>query len=363
MTPRPLKGKLQSAAEMARAGVGPGRTPPVRCSGILGIRGDTGSLTKMAIGTFPFGHPVRHLVQTDRAPKRVCVLGAFASAVHGRWYDTRGKLLVTALGVASEPCLFWRGEGVENILSGIDVPPFAGVLRPSVRRYNGPCGRSIDRDYLEPLGLARKHAWLCNLVQHSCMNARQADAVSLCYAPLAQRYGLPFASWPASPENFTDGRRRETIAAEVLESTAEVLITLGDLPLEWFANFFGSHATLRAYGHDPASYGQVHELKIHSRTLGLLPLAHPRQARVRAVQRLMEGTSRAVGAVRRSRATAVCVNSRTGTSEGSRHSWRTGATMMDDDRSAVRMSELQMLVRTQLTSRHRRQSVIVRARK
>ena len=277
------------------------------------------------MGTFPFGHPVRHIVQTDRAPKRVFVLGAYASAVHARWYDMQGKLLVKSLGVASEPCLYWRGDGVEDILSGIDVPPKAGFLLPAVRRYNGPCGRSIDRDYLEPLGLARKQAWLCNLVPHSCMNARQADAVSLYNAPLAQQFRLPPASWPASPENFTDGRRRETIASEVLESAAEVLITLGDLPLEWFATFFGSHATLRAYGHDPASYGRVHELKIHSRTLRLLPLAHPRQAAGLAPQRLMEGTSRAVGAVRRARATAVCVNSRTRTSDGSRRSWRIGA--------------------------------------
>ena len=232
----------------------------------------------MAMGTFPFGHPVRHLVQTDRTPKRVFVLGAFAGAVHARWYDTQGKLLVKSLAVAPEPCLYWRGEGVDDILSSIDVPPKAGFLQPAVRRYNGSCGRSIDRDYLDPLGLARKHAWLCNLVPHSCMNARQADAVSLYNAPLAQQFGLPLASWPASPENFTHGRRRETIAAEVLESAAEVLITLGDLPLEWFARFFGSHATLRAYGHDPASYGRVHELTIHSRTLMLLPLAHPRQA-------------------------------------------------------------------------------------
>ena len=37
------------------------------------------------IGTFPFGQPVQKVVQTDRRPKSVLVLGVYASAVHARW--------------------------------------------------------------------------------------------------------------------------------------------------------------------------------------------------------------------------------------------------------------------------------------
>ena len=55
----------------------------------------------MTVGTFPFGQPIKRVVQTDRSPKRVFVLGVYASAVHARWCNDRGKQLVRALAVAS----------------------------------------------------------------------------------------------------------------------------------------------------------------------------------------------------------------------------------------------------------------------
>lgn len=36
------------------------------------------------LGTFPFGLPVTKVVEMDRTPKRVFVLGVYASAVHAR---------------------------------------------------------------------------------------------------------------------------------------------------------------------------------------------------------------------------------------------------------------------------------------
>ena len=36
-------------------------------------------------GTFPFGEPLRPVVQIDRGPKDVFVLGVYSSAVHARW--------------------------------------------------------------------------------------------------------------------------------------------------------------------------------------------------------------------------------------------------------------------------------------
>ena len=34
---------------------------------------------------FPFGQKLHPLVQEDRTPKKVFVLGVYASAVHARW--------------------------------------------------------------------------------------------------------------------------------------------------------------------------------------------------------------------------------------------------------------------------------------
>ena len=104
----------------------------------------------MAVGTFPFGQPIHCVAQADRSPKRVFILGVYASAVHARWCDARGKQMVKALGVASEPSIFWRGEKVEEIISAIDVPAEVGRLEPANGDLNGPSGRSLDEDFSIP---------------------------------------------------------------------------------------------------------------------------------------------------------------------------------------------------------------------
>ncbi len=65
---------------------------------------------------FPFGRPLKRLVQADRSPKKVFVLGVYASAVHARWVGPDNRIKVRALAVASEPYIFWRGEGAADII-------------------------------------------------------------------------------------------------------------------------------------------------------------------------------------------------------------------------------------------------------
>ena len=58
---------------------------------------------------FPFGQKLHPLVQEDRTPKKVFVLGVYASAVHARWKKD-GQIVCQALAVASEPRIFWDGN-------------------------------------------------------------------------------------------------------------------------------------------------------------------------------------------------------------------------------------------------------------
>ena len=48
---------------------------------------------------FPFGQELHPLVQQDRSPKKVFVLGVYASAVHARWKKD-GQIICQALAVA-----------------------------------------------------------------------------------------------------------------------------------------------------------------------------------------------------------------------------------------------------------------------
>lgn len=230
-----------------------------------------------AVGTFPFGMPVEEVVQTDRTPKRVFVLGAYAGAVHARWLDESGETLVNALAVASEPEVFWRGDRAAEIVSAVPVPPGAGTLVPAADNLNGTSGLALDLQFLMPLGLSRADAWLCDLVPYSCSTDKQVKVLRRAYDSRAGQLGLPAYDWPPLPDELADAARRAEIAAEIAQASPEILIALGDQPLRWFTRFFGSKGQLAAYGESRGEYGRFHELRIGSRTMAFLPLAHPRQ--------------------------------------------------------------------------------------
>jgi len=229
--------------------------------------------------SFPFGEPVRDVMQQDRTPKRVFVLGVYASAVHARWVDSRGKTLITAMAVASEPYIFWRGDGVEAILNQINIPTELGKLLPADPKLNGPSGNALDTLFLHPLGLERSHAWLCDLVPHSCLNQGQAKAIAREYQPLMAQYSLPTVTLPPVPSQLADNKRREEIMGELEASGADTLVLLGDEPVRWFLHSFDQRwRKLSDFGQENALYGQLRDTEIHGKPYRVLPLVHPRQA-------------------------------------------------------------------------------------
>lgn len=211
---------------------------------------------------------------------RVFVLGVYASAVHARWLNPDGSTRVAALAVASEPHIFWRGEGEAEIIASIQVPAEAGRLVQPGAGMNGPSGAALDQLYLEPLGLTREDSWLCDLLPQSRMNSSQAAAVRERYAPLAEKLRLPAASVPPVPNRFATETRVEEIADEFLSSGAETLITLGDVPLKEFvaALRLCNRSSIASFGTKSNEYGQRHPFSLRGRRFELLPLVHPRQA-------------------------------------------------------------------------------------
>ena len=230
------------------------------------------------IGTFPFGQPIRTVRQLKRGSKRIFVLGVYASAVHAKWIGADRKTRVKALGVASEPEIFWNGDGAADLIKQVKIPEEAGCLVPTDLDLNGPSGRALDERYLKPLGVTRADVWLCDLVPHSCMNAGQSNAIEREYCPLMGKLDLPAVKWPTLPKKLTGQQRIDEIAEEVSEASPEILVTLGDDPLCWFTKHFGTESGLASYGESSDAYGHLHEATIAGCQLHLLPLVHPRQA-------------------------------------------------------------------------------------
>lgn len=234
----------------------------------------------MNIGHFPFGQPVLPLIQKDQTPKRVFVLGVYASAVHARWIGEDGRQKIGAVAVASEPEIFWRGskESAQEIISKIQMPCGAGRLLPASKQLNGPSGKALDELFLAPLGILRDDAWLCDLVPHSCMNEKQIAALNREYDTAKDSLKLPAYNWPLLPRELANMERREEIEKELIKSNAEIVVTLGDQPLKWFTQFYGTFSDLSAYGVNEESYGRLHPFLVAGKQFHLLPLVHPRQA-------------------------------------------------------------------------------------
>jgi hypothetical protein len=238
----------------------------------------SGIAVRQTTGIYPFGSKLKALAQVDRSPKTVFVLGVYASAVHARWIGPDGRVFVRALAVASEPTIFWNGAGADAVLGAIPVPAAAGHLEPADPKFNGPSGRSLDDDFVTPLGLNRMSTWLCDLVPHTCLNAGQLAAIQREYEPRRATWGLPPVELPNVPRSFADDQRRVEVLAEIREASAEVIILLGDLPIRQFsAHYDTRRRRLADFGDDDDGYGRLHPVMLGDHACQILPLAHPRQ--------------------------------------------------------------------------------------
>jgi uracil-DNA glycosylase len=228
---------------------------------------------------FPFGQKLHPLVQEDKSPKKVFVLGVYASAVHARWKKD-GQIICQALAVASEPRIFWDGnpEETQAIIDTIAMPKDLGVLEPASRQLNGPSAKVLDENILAPLGYTRKDAWLCDCLPETRLNPSQVKALREKYNPLVEKYNLNPVTIPIRPSSFCDKARSAAITEELLQSQAELLVLLGDIPIAQYLKKVAEvpYSTLGEYV-ELYGYGNRTALSIQGKTIQVLPLAHPRQ--------------------------------------------------------------------------------------
>lgn len=228
---------------------------------------------------YPFGEFVRPLVQEDRSPKRAFVLGVYASAVHAKWKKDN-SIVCQALAVASEPRIFWDGnpEEAREIISRIRIPEELGVLETAGSHLNGPSAKVLDDHILAPLGLSRSDTWLCDCLPETRLNPSQIKVINERYNPLITEYGLNEVTIPKRPSAFCDEKRAAEIADELMQSQAELLVLLGDIPIVQFLNRVsdGAYGSLQEYV-DLYGYGNPADATICGKHIKVLSLAHPRQ--------------------------------------------------------------------------------------
>ena len=228
---------------------------------------------------FPFGQKLHPLVQEDKSPKKVFVLGVYASAVHARW-KCNGQIICQALAVASEPRIFWDGnvEQAKQIISAVQIPEELGTLEPAGKQLNGPSAKVLDENILAPLGYTREDAWLCDCLPETRINSSQARVIKEKYNPFIEKYSLNPVTIPNRPSSFCDDKRAKEISDELMESQAELLVLLGDIPIAQYLKRVADvpYSSLGEYV-DLYGYGNASKVDINGKAIYVLPLAHPRQ--------------------------------------------------------------------------------------
>lgn len=228
---------------------------------------------------FPFGESVKTLIQQDRTPKKIFVLGVNASAVHAKWIRN-GSVVCQALAVASEPHIFWDGnpDEAKAIIEKICVPHGAGKLVLPNRNLNGPSAQVLDSKIIAPLGYRREETWLCDLLPQSRLNPNQAKVIKERYSPLIPVFDLNPVTIPLEDGSFCDKNRCAEVVDEILLSGANKLVLLGDIPIKQFLinvcdiKFRSLREYTERYG-----YAKPFGTAISGKPIEVIPMAHPRQ--------------------------------------------------------------------------------------
>jgi hypothetical protein len=128
------------------------------------------------------------------------------------------------------------------------------------------------------LGYKRKDAWLCDLLPETRLNASQVRALKAKYEPIIKQYGLNQVTIPKRPTVFCDLNRSKEILAELSESKANLLVLLGDIPIQQFLNRITkvNYTSLQEYV-NLYGYGNPSKAINNGENMNVLPLAHPRQ--------------------------------------------------------------------------------------
>jgi hypothetical protein len=235
--------------------------------------------------TFPFGRPVRPCKPSASDPRPVFILGAYPSALHVEWKPPKGYSRIRAVAVDNEPEPFWKGDDQDDRIAkwkrAVKFDPATmGDILPA-GTLNGSSGRWVDENILAPLGIARGSAWITDALDiyrcSTALAARLADT----YDEFAARAGLEAARLQVHPsereiiEESLRGHRRRLLA-ELETCRPERIVTLGNAALAVIRELLPREAgadVKRLSATD--GYGKPVLLRLGTRKVELLPLAHP----------------------------------------------------------------------------------------
>jgi len=239
------------------------------------------SADREALGTFPFGQPLRASVPSAHDPRPCFLLGAYPSAFHIQWVPPEGGgRAVRALAVDNEPEPFWTGRDEQERLgvwlTQVGWGPKLGEALPA-GDLNGSSGVKVEQEILRPLGLDRKDTLLTDCLDTYHLSEGMSKAIGEVYEPLARRLDLPSVDLPKHPgeREIVQQAQKDRLAVELQQAEPEVVITLGRAALEVLNGLVEAEAPARLAAE--VTYGAPIDIRVSGRPAKWYPLVHPGQ--------------------------------------------------------------------------------------
>lgn len=234
------------------------------------------------------------------------VLGAYPSALHVRWRQPRWLVdeapvsgAIGNLAVDVEPTVFWDGDGAADLMnewkraSGFREGDERGEWEHvTTGSSNGSSGRAVKADILAPLRIEERGVWFSDVEPYYLVKRgrrgkkrEQGDAIDEDYAPLvasdANLLPAEIPAWLDIDEIAGWGlmHRRDALRREILESEAELVITLGEAARRVVAGVadVASGGVCVRLEEKMTGYGEPGRLEIGARSMRWLALIHPGQ--------------------------------------------------------------------------------------
>lgn len=178
------------------------------------------------------------------------MVGVYPSAFHISWSppeqydprpaDGRTRPFISSLAVDVEPVVFWDGS---TPTTAVELPRWKAAVSFDDAQHgavsignNGPSGAGVAKEVLTPLGIEAAEAAFTDAVPWFFVKegkGSQGEAISNRFNPVAEKLGCCVGALPPRPSATklvhlaATEPRRATLRAEVLETDAPVVVTLG----------------------------------------------------------------------------------------------------------------------------------------
>lgn len=183
---------------------------------------------------FAFGAPVNECGVETPQEVDAFILGAYPSALHVKWKRPDG-VSITAVAVDNEPSVFWNGEDEQQRVDDWMKEHFDDSWGTVTPYGNGPSGKWVKRDILQPLQEAGSQThFITDCLSTYRISDAGRRAINERYVPFAAQDSKlqppvlsPHPSEGAIVREALDYQQHR-IAGQVKAAKPDRVVTLGD---------------------------------------------------------------------------------------------------------------------------------------